>query len=108
MRRLVFTGHRYEFRPDEKPLPPPHLGDTPRILQQPTGNARVYKAVFGSLKERGNGYRPGPLRKLAHDQCKYTIHGFTMCGAKVCKGAWCALHLPIVYPARRRFMEAAE
>jgi hypothetical protein len=60
-----------------------------------------------------NGYKPGPLVELGLDQCKYTIHGDTMCGCKTMPHAsWCEAHRAIVYQPRHaqgiRHMEAAE
>lgn len=108
MSNLVCIGKTYELRGDDKPDPVPQLGDIPKRLQAASSNARVYRAVFGPLRTTGNGYRPGPLLDMAADQCRFTVHGTTMCGAKVAGGSYCEVHRAVCYPAYRRFLEAAE
>lgn len=106
MKRLVFTGKHFEFRPDEKPDPVPQLGDMPKRKQIAGSNARVYRAVLGAKKTKAKEYRPGPLLSLADDQCRFTVHGTTMCGAKVGRGSYCEHHAHIARWGSR--VEAAE
>ncbi len=91
MKRLVFTGKRFEFRPYEQPDPITQLGDVPRRKQIAGSNARVYRAVLGP-KTRATEYRPGPLLSLADDQCKFTVQDKTMCGAKISHKSYCEHH----------------
>lgn len=104
MKRLVFTGKHFEFRPDEKPDPVPQLGDMPK-RKQVSSNARVYRAVLGP-KTKATQYRPGPFLSLADDQCRWTVHGNTMCGAKVGRGSYCDHHSHVARWGSR--VEAAE
>lgn len=99
MKRLVFTGKRFEFRPEEKPDPVPQLGDMPKRKQIAGSNARVYRAVLGARKTRGTDYRPGPLLTLADDQCRFFISDKLMCGEKTSHitSSWCEAHHSIAY-----------
>jgi len=109
MRQLVCTGKTYELRGDDDPVPTPVIGDQPAEPQKVRLIKREHLSIVRPIKSAGNGYRPGLLLDLGHDQCRYTIEGKTMCGAETVKDkSWCAKHLPIVYPAARRFVEAAE
>lgn len=109
MRQLVCTGKTYELRGDDEPVPTPMLGDLPPEPQKVRLIKREHLSIVKPIRSAGNGYKPGLLLDLGHDQCRFTIEGKTMCGAATVKDkSWCAKHLPIVYPAARRFMEAAE
>ena len=110
MKQLVFDGSQYVFRGDDKPMPVPQPGDMPKISQRVRTVKREYMALVKPIRAAGNGYRPGVLLDLAHDQCRFTTHGRTMCGAKVARagGSWCARHRQIVQPSAKHFMEAAE
>jgi len=109
MKCLVFTGKHFEFRPEEKSEPVSQLGDMPKRPQAASSNARVYRAVLGPLRTTGNGYRPGPVLDMAADQCRFTVHGTTMCGAKIAgESSYCEVHRAVCYPAYRRFLESAD
>ena len=109
MKRLVFDGKTFEFRGDDKPEPVPQLADIPKQPQRARTIKRVHLSIVPAVKEHGNGYRPGPFLHLANDQCKYTVTGTTMCGAKVGRpqGSWCDHHAFIVRFGSRA-LEAAE
>jgi hypothetical protein len=108
MSNLVCIGKTYELRGDDKPGPIRQPGDLPAKPQKARVIKRVHLSIIPALKAQGTGYRPGKLLDLAHDQCRYTVHGTTMCGAKVVGGSYCEVHRAICYPAYRRFLEAAE
>lgn len=108
MKRMISFGKGFQFVGDTSQDPAPDVGELPKLPQPVRRIKSERMSQFRPLKEEGNGYRPGPLMRLAPDQCKYTVHGTTMCGAKVTDLAWCAQHLGIVYPGKFRFLEAAE
>lgn len=91
--RLVFTGKRFEFRETKDASPPP-TGDMPKMPQR--RNLKPARLDgFKPLWSSGNGYRPGKLIDLGHDQCRFTLASGLMCGAK---GApWCPDHRAVVY-----------
>lgn len=92
--RLVFTGRRFEFRaaPDAvAPVP----GDMPVVPQIRRHRPPPRLDGFKPLRSGGNGYRPGKLVDLGHDQCRFTLASGLMCGAK---GApWCGEHRRVVF-----------
>lgn len=82
MKRLISFGNGFQFVGDNSQDPPPSVMDMPR-LPQPVRHIKSERmSNFRPMKEEGNGYRPGPLMELAQDQCKYTLTGDTMCGAR--------------------------
>lgn len=91
--RLVFTGKQFEFRETKDATQPPS-GDMPKLPQR--RNLKPARLDgFKPLRTGGNGYRPGKLLELGHDQCRFTLASGLMCGAK---GApWCPDHRAVVY-----------
>lgn len=108
MSNLVFTGKAYELRGDDEPVAIRQPGDMPKLPQKVRQIRRVYPSIVAPMRTKHNGYRPGKLIDLCTDQCRFSVADGIMCGVKVSHGAWCAHHLAVVYPARRRFMDAAE
>lgn len=76
----------------------------PRVRQRlkRVGNFNQRNPDMVGVVTNGNGYKPGPLGDLAHDQCRFHIGEKTMCGAKTIRGrhsaSWCDAHYKIVYP----------
>jgi hypothetical protein len=95
MKRLMSFGKGFAFVNDGG-MDSAALEILPELPQK----ARLVKsermANFRPLALSGNGYRPGPFLELADDQCRYTLAGKTMCGARVERGAWCGPHGAIV------------
>ena len=107
MKRLISFGKGFQFVGDTSQDPPPTVGELPKQPQPVRRIKSERMSIFRPMKD-GNGYRPGPLIDLCTDQCRFSLPGGLMCGLKVVNGAWCGFHLPVVYPARRKLMEAAE
>lgn len=95
MKRLMSFGKGFAFVNDGS-----RDAVAPEVMPRQPQRSRLIKsertANFRPLQEAGNGYRPGPFLELADDQCKYTIEGKTMCGARVERGAWCGPHGAVV------------
>lgn len=109
MKQLVCIGKEYVFRGDDKPELVTQLADLPRQPQKARVIKREYMALVSALRAKHNGYRPAPFLQLADDQCRYTVHGKTMCGAKVAglRRSWCDHHAFIVRHGSKA-LEAAE
>lgn len=99
MKKLVYNGKAFAFVETSEPTPP-IVGDRPRAPQKAAYGHRGMPYRLRNLRPistGGNGYRPGPLLELGPDQCRYTIHGKTMCGAKCTSHpSWCDEHTRIV------------
>jgi hypothetical protein len=94
----VWQGRAYELRGDDEPVAAPTFGDMPRIPQRVRQIKREFMSIVPKVRTRGTGYKPGLLIELAHDQCKYTLEGQTMCGARVVNRhcSWCAEHKVLI------------
>lgn len=108
MRQLVCTGKTYELRGDDEPEPTPVIGDQPVEPQKIRLIKREHLSIVRPIKAAGNGYKPGALLDLGHDQCRYTIEGKTMCGAETVKDkSWCPEHYHVIRHGSKA-LEAAE
>jgi len=112
--RIVHLGHG-QIRIVEAELYQDASLAHPRVHQALRLKRRVlFDTRLGKPATRAhNGYNPGVLTELGADQCRYTIHGETMCGCKtIPHTSWCEAHRAIVYQPRHaqgiRHMEAAE
>lgn len=98
-KRLVYNGKAFAFVETSDPVAPA-VGQAPRAPQKAAYGHRGMPHRLRHLKPistAGNGYRPGPLLDLGPDQCRYTIHGTTMCGAKCGRHpSWCDEHVQVV------------
>lgn len=98
-KRLVFNGKGFAFV-ETADLAAHVVGQQPRAPQKAAYGHRGMPHRLRNLKPfntGGNGYRPGPLLELGPDQCRFTIHGSTMCGAKcVSHPSWCDEHRRVV------------
>lgn len=103
MKRLIYNGKIFVFV-ETFDREAPALGDKPRMPQKASVRPRIRSERLARLKmvdDRGNGYRPGTLLDLAPDQCRFTIRGKTMCGAK-CGGhpSYCDHHAAVCQRGR--------
>lgn len=99
MKRLVFNGKAFAFVETFDPVAPP-VGDVPKNPQKvKLRRVRPERlALMKPITNDGNGYRPGPLIDLGPDQCRYTLKGKTMCGAKCgSHSSWCEAHAAVVF-----------
>lgn len=98
-KRLVYNGKSFGFVETADAVPPP-VGQQPRLPQKAAYGHRGMPHRLRNMRmvsTAGNSYRPGALLDLGLDQCRYTIHGKTMCGAKCVSGtSWCEEHARVV------------
>lgn len=98
-KRLVFNGKAFAFV-ETADGAAPAVGQVPRLPQKAAYGHRGLPHRLRDMRmvsNKGNGYRPGPLLDLGLDQCRYTIAGKTMCGAKCASGkSWCDEHARVV------------
>ncbi len=98
MKRLMSFGKGFAFVNDGS-RDAGALEILPKLPQRSRQIKSERMENFRPLHEAGNGYRPGPFLELADDQCRYTLTGNVMCGARVERGSWCGPHGAVV---RRR------
>lgn len=98
-KRLVYNGKTFAFV-DVPDSIAPAVGQSPRAPQKAAYGHRGMPHRLRNMKlvsTAGNGYRPGQLLDLGPDQCRFTIHGKTMCGAKCgSHPSWCDEHRQLV------------
>ena len=97
-KRLVYNGKAFTFIDVPDPVAPT-IGQAPRAPQKAAYGHRGMPYRLRNLRPisaKGNGYKPGPLLDLGTDQCRYTIAGKTMFGAKCgSHPSWCDEHAQI-------------
>ena len=94
MKRLVYTGKKFEFvETADAPLPPEELPRRPATMSRLPKKRTLRRLSPFRLDGVPNGYRPGHLLELGHDQCRYTLPDGLMCGAK--GFPWCPHHAAV-------------
>ena len=95
MQRLVYNGKRFAFvETADPPKPQEELPRRPATASRLPKKRTLRRLVPFRLDGVPNGYRPGHLLELGHDQCRYTLPDGLMCGAR--GFPWCPHHAAVV------------